>query len=71
MAMHLTLESMAKDMAEKIIPFIQVNSYLDPYHMHYQLRAKLRVHVPSIPLEEQLKLAVPEYAKAVEAKMEV
>lgn len=70
-AMNITLESMARDMAEKIIPFIQVNSYLDPYHMHYQLRARLRVHVPSMPLEEQLRLAVPEYAKAVEAKMEV
>lgn len=69
-AMNVTLQSMAKDMAEKIIPFIQVNSFLDPMDLKYRIDAKLRVHVPSMPLEEQLKSAVPEYAKAVEARRE-
>lgn len=69
-AMNVTLQHMAKDMAEKILPFIEVTSSLDPWDMRYRLDAILRVHVPSMPLEEQLKSAVPEYAKAVEARRE-
>lgn len=70
-AMNVTLQHMAKDMAEKILPYIEITSSLDPIDMRYRLDARLRVHIPSMSLEEQLKFAVPEYAKAVEAKMEV
>ena len=69
-AMNVTLEHMAKEMAKKILPFIEVTSSLDPMDLKYRIDARLRVHVPSQPLEEQLKFAVPEYAKAVEARRE-
>jgi len=69
-AVNVTLESMAKEMAKQILPFIEVTSSLDPIDMKYRIDARLRVHVPSRPLEEQLKSAVPEYAKAIEARRE-
>lgn len=69
-AMNVTLEHMAKEMAKQILPYIEITSSVDPMNMRYLIEAKLRVHVPSMPLEEQLKSAVPEYAKAVEAKRE-
>lgn len=67
-ATKVALENMAHEMAEKIMPFLEVDSTYDIERMSYNLYARLRVHIPRVPLEEQLKRAIPAYADAVEAE---
>ena len=70
-AMKCTLESMARKMAEDIIPYIQIDSTFDIERMAYRTYGRLRVHVPSTSPQEQLRAAIPEFAKSVDARMEV
>ncbi len=70
-AMRSTLDSMASKMAEDIMPYIRIDSTFDIERMVYRVYGKLRVHVPSMPAQEQLRAAIPELAKSVDARMEV
>lgn len=62
------INSLAEDMAKNLIPYLQIENEVDIRRLEYNISARLRVHVPSRPLEEQLKSAIPEYARAVEAR---
>lgn len=67
-ATRVTLEKMAEELSKGIMPFMEISSYFDNETLQYKLYGKLRVHVPRMPLDDQLKRAIPEYAKEVEAK---
>ena len=66
-----SLHRMAEQMAEKLMPLMQLDLQYDPMRMHYIIGSQIRVAYPSTPPQatyEKLERAIRVDAHTVEAK---
>lgn len=59
-AFELSLKRMASNMAEQIMPLMEVETYYDHARAEYEIRGRIRVAVPSRRPEEVIQQAIVE-----------
>lgn len=67
---ELSLHEMARNMADKLVPLMSLETSYDPMKMEHILYGKIKVAIPDTPPEEVLRTAVPVKPSIVNAKGE-
>lgn len=62
---EVTLGRMARDLSEKILPYMDLNVEYDPMHMNYIMKSKIRMAIPNRDPRQVLMDAMPVEAEGV------
>ena len=67
-AFEITLNRMARNLAEKLVPVMDLTVRVDPLRADYLLQARLRAAIPPVHPKDVLREAVKVDAEGVDAK---